>query len=142
MSDPVTAEVMPPPPPQATAGVEDKVLPAVVYALYLVGVATGITVVLGLILAYVSRDGAGPKMRTHYDFLIRTFWMGIAWALIGGGLVGVGAVFAIILIGIPVLILGGLILALLGVWFVVRAVMGLIYLSRDEAYPRPDTWLV
>jgi uncharacterized membrane protein len=141
MSDPVIAEPAPASPPPSAA-TEDKVLPAVIYALYLVGLATGITVLLGLILAYVSKDSAGPNMRTHYDFQIRTFWMGIAWALIGGGLVGVGAVFSIILIGIPVLLLGGLILALLCAWFAVRSILGLVYLSRGEAYPRPETWLL
>lgn len=141
MSDPVTAEPLASPPGSPAAASEDKVLPAVIYALYLVGLATGVTILLGLILAYVSKDSAGPRMRTHYDFLIRTFWMGIAWALIGGGLVGAGAIFAIILIGIPVFMLGMLILGLLGVWFVVRCILGLVYLARDEAYPRPDTWL-
>ncbi|WP_374572842.1 DUF4870 family protein [Phenylobacterium sp.] len=136
MSDPVTVE------PAATAASEDKVLPAVTYALYLVGLANGLTVILGLILAYVSKDNAGPKMRTHYEFLIRTFWMGLAWCLIGGLLVGVGAILSIILIGIPPFLLGVMILSLLGVWFVVRCIIGLIYLARDEAHPRPYTWLV
>ena len=136
MSDPVTVE------PTVAAANEDKVLPAVIYALYLVAVCNGLTAVLGLILAYVSKDQAGPKMRTHYDFLIRTFWMGLAWCLIGALLTGVGAVLAIVLIGIPPLFMGLTILSLVGVWFIVRSVMGLIYLARDEAHPRPETWLI
>lgn len=140
MSDPAPAETTTAAP--AAAGSEDKVLPAVIYALYLVGVANGLTVILGLILAYVSKDAAGPRMRTHYDFLIRTFWMGLGWCLIGAMLTGVGAVFSIILIGIPPFLLGLLILSLVGVWFVVRSIIGLIYLARDEAHPRPLTWLI
>ncbi|MFN3523517.1 MAG: DUF4870 family protein [Phenylobacterium sp.] len=136
MSDPVAAD----PAPQTAS--EDKILPAVVYALYLVGVSNGLTVVLGLILAYVSKDGAGPKMRTHYDFLIRTFWMGLAWCVIGGLLVAVGIPLSFVLVGIPPLLLGGLILSLVGVWFIVRCVIGVIYLARDEAHPRPETWLI
>lgn len=138
MSDPVTAEPVAPTP----AAAEDKVLPAVVYALYLVGLANGLTIILGLILAYVSKDAAGPKMRTHYDFLIRTFWIGIAWMLIGSVLVAGGALLAVVLIGIPPLILGIMILSLLCVWFVVRCIVGLVYLSRDEAHPRPETWFI
>jgi len=136
MSDPVTTQSAP------QAATEDKVLPAVVYALYLVGLANGLTVILGLILAYVSKDGAGPKMRTHYDFLIRTFWMGIAWCLIGGLLTGVGAILSVILIGIPPMLLGIAILSLAGVWFIARCIIGLVYRSRDEAHPRPATWFI
>lgn len=141
MSD--QAQVQPQAPiPPAPAGVEDKVLPAVVYALYLVGFATGVTVILGLILAYVSKDSAGPTNRSHYDFQIRTFWIGIAWAVIGSLLLVIGIPLSFVLIGIPFAALGGLILCLLGVWFAVRCVVGLVHLSRGEAYPRPETWLV
>lgn len=136
MSDPVTTQSA----PQSAA--EDKVLPAVVYALYLVGLANGLTVILGLILAYVSKDAAGPKMRTHYDFLIRTFWMGIAWAIIGAVLFAVGLPLSFVIIGLPILWLGMAILALVGVWFIARCIIGLVYLSRDEAHPRPETWFI
>jgi len=34
-----------------------------------------------------------------------------------------------------------LILALVGVWFAIRCIVGVIYLARDEAYPRPYTWM-
>mgnify|MGYP001029476372 FL=1 len=129
------------PAPSAVPLAEDKVLPAVIYALYLVGVANGLTVLLGLILAYVSKDTAGPVMRSHYDFLIRTFWMGLGWCVLGGLMVGFGAILSIILIGIPPFLAGLLILSLVGVWFIVRCVLGLVYLSRGEAYPRPRTWL-
>ena len=141
MSD--QAQVQPQAPiPPAPAAVEDKVLPAVVYALYLVGFATGVTVILGLILAYVSKDSAGPVNRSHYDFQIRTFWIGIAWAVIGALLLTIGIPLSLVLIGIPFAAMGGLILCLLGVWFAVRCIVGLVHLSRGEAYPRPETWLV
>lgn len=136
MSDPVITETAP------QTATEDKVLPAVVYALYLIGLANGLTVILGLILAYVSKDGAGPKMRTHYDFQIRTFWMGIGWAIIGAVLFAVGVPLSFVIIGLPLLWLGMAILALVGVWFIARCIIGLVYLSRDEAYPRPATWFI
>lgn len=120
---------------------EDRTMPAVVYGLYFLAFATGITAIIGLIIAYAQRDGAGAKMRTHYTFLIRTFWMSIAWWIIGGALVLFGGVFSIILVGLPFLMLGGLILALVGVWWAIRCIVGVIYLARDEAYPRPYVWL-
>jgi uncharacterized membrane protein len=124
------------------APTEDRTMPAVSYALYLVGLTNGLTILIGLIIAYANRDRASPKMQTHYTFLIRTFWLSIAWFLIGGATAAVGVVFSIILVGIPFVILGGLICSVVGIWFAVRSVVGVIYLARDEAYPRPDTWLV
>lgn len=120
---------------------EDRTMPAVAYALYFLGFATVVTAFVGLIIAYAQRDGAGAKMRTHYTLLIRTFWMSIAWWLIGGSLVVFGGIFSIILVGLPFLFLGGLILALVGVWWAIRCIVGVIYLARDEPYPRPYTWL-
>lgn len=122
---------------------EDRVMPAVVYALYLLGFASGgVTTFIGLIVAYANRGGAGPKMESHYVFLIRTFWLLIAWAIIGGALLGGGILFSIILIGIPFALVGGFILSVLLIWFAIRCAMGLIYLGRGEGYPRPRNWLI
>ena len=123
-------------------GSEDRTLPAVVYALYLLGFATLVTPFIGLVIANAQLGTAGPRMATHYTFLIRTFWISIAWWLIGGALVIWGIPLSIILVGIPLLILGGLILAAVGVWWAVRCILGVIYVAREEAYPRPWTWLV
>lgn len=121
---------------------EDRVLPAVVYALYLLSLPSAwVAVLIGLVLAYANRDTAGPRMATHYQFLIQTFWKSIWWAVIGLVLVIVGGIFSVLLIGIPVLIAGGLILAGVHIWFYVRVAVGLIYLVQDEPYPRPDAWL-
>ncbi len=122
--------------------VEDRTLPAVVYALYLVGLANGLTVLLGLVLAIANRGGASPRMRTHYTFLIRTCWLWLAWMVIGGALILWGALFSIILIGLPFLGLGWAIVGLAHVWFAVRAILGVIYLARDQAYPRPYSWFL
>lgn len=120
---------------------EDKVLPIVVYALYLLGFSNGLTFLVGLIVAYVNRDAAGPINASHYTFAIRTFWLSIGWFLIGGALFLIGLVLAVLLIGIPVMIVGGAIMGAVGVWFAVRTILGLIHLLRGEAYPRPQAWL-
>lgn len=121
---------------------EDRVLPAVVYALYLLSVpSVWAAVVVGLIVAYASRDSAGTRMRSHYEFLIQTFWKSIWWAVIGVVLCIVGGIFSVVLIGIPFLIAGILILAVVHLWFYIRCFLGIYYLARDEPYPRPDAWL-
>jgi uncharacterized membrane protein len=120
---------------------EDHTLPTVVYALYLLGLVNGLTVLIGLIIAYANRDRAGPVMESHYTFQIRTFWIAIAWWIIAAILFLWGIPLSFILIGVPLLVAGGLILAMTHVWFALRCILGLIYVSRGEAYPRPRTWL-
>lgn len=122
---------------------EDKTMPMVAYVLYLLGFASGgLTLFIGLIIAYANRGAAGPRMETHYTFMIRTFWLSIAWAIIGGLLVLFGAPLMLVLVGIPVFLLGLFICGAVGIWFAVRCVVGLMYLSRGEAYPRPMNWLI
>jgi uncharacterized membrane protein len=116
---------------------EDRTMPAVCYALYLLAFATGITAVIGLIIAYAQQGSAGPVMRTHYTFLIRTFWIGLIAMIAAGVAFGVGAILSVILIGIPIMALAGLVCAVAGIWYGVRCIVGLVYLSRGDAYPRP-----
>ena len=37
------------------------------------GLVNGLTVLIGLLIAYSNRDRAGPVMESHYTFQIRTF---------------------------------------------------------------------
>jgi uncharacterized membrane protein len=141
------------PSPETTARrtTDDQVLPAITYALYLLGLATGgLTSVVGLIIAYAQRDRGGAMSRSHYEFLIRTFWLSIVLtvllAVIGAVLVLVGLPLSLVLVGIPILAAGWaswvVLLPLVVVWYAVRCVVGVIFLARNEAYPRPRTWLV
>ena len=121
---------------------EDKTLPVVAYVLYLLGHATLLPVFIALVIAYANRGRAGPVGANHYTFLIRTFWISIGWYIIGGLLIAVGVPLTLVLIGIPIVGLGGTIMAAVWLWAVVRCVLGLIHLTRDEPYPRPMTWLI
>jgi len=119
------------------AASEDKTMPAVCYALYLLAFATGITAIIGVVIAYAQRPTAGPAMQSHYTFLIRTFWITLALMVAGGVLFGVGAILSIILIGFPIMGVAWLVMGGAGILYGVRAVVGLVFLSRGEAYPRP-----
>jgi uncharacterized membrane protein len=90
-----------------------------------------------VIIAYAQRPTAGAVMESHYTFMIRTFWMTLVAMLAGGVVCGVGALLTVILIGFPIMAVGGLILAAAGIWFGVRVILGLVFASRGEAYPRP-----
>jgi uncharacterized membrane protein len=130
-------------PPRATDLSEDRLLPIVVYGLYILGIASfGGSILIGLIVAYANLADAGPRNFSHYRFAIRSFWLSIAWFLIGGSLVLFGGPLSLVLIGLPFLGLGLFIWWAISIWFTVRAVVGLIYVAKGEAYPRPKTWLI
>jgi hypothetical protein len=49
------------------------------YGLLFCGLPTlGTSALLGLVIAYAQRDGAGPLIGSHYRYQIRLFWIGIA----------------------------------------------------------------
>ncbi|HTK34832.1 MAG TPA: hypothetical protein VL358_06025 [Caulobacteraceae bacterium] len=116
---------------------DDLIAPIVGYVLDLLGLG-----LFGLILAYVKKGGAGEIARSHYVFQIRTLWIGLAWAGLGGVVFLIGVVLAIVLIGFAFIPVAHGIWALAGIWFIVRCVVGLIYALRGQPYPRPRAWLI
>jgi len=128
--------------PATPRSAEDKLMPGLVYVLYLLGFANGLTFLVGLIVAYMNRAAAGPVNESHFTYAIRSFWLAIGWFLIGGIVFLLGVPLSLILIGVPMVLIGGLIMAAVGLWFAVRCIVGLVYLSRGEAHPRPRTWLI
>jgi uncharacterized membrane protein len=121
---------------------EDRTLPAIAYALYLLAFATGFTAIIGVIVAYANQASAGPQTRSHYTFLIRTFWIGLLWMILAGMVLGIGIPLSFILIGIPLLILAKIMFALGAVWYGLRCIVGVIYLAQGEPYPRPYAALI
>lgn len=55
----------------------------VMYALYAVSLFTGLPMVIGVILAYVTRGGSHSLYRTHLTYGIRAFWWSVLGFLIG-----------------------------------------------------------
>lgn len=125
----------------AAAGSEDRTLPAIVYALFLIGLTHGLTTIIGLIICYVARDTAGPRMRDHYTWLIRTFWITLLAGVAGCLLLAVGVPLSFILIGVPLVVAGGVILGAAWIYCAVRAIIGVVFLARDEPLPRPNAYL-
>ena len=98
----------------------------IAYILYLASIVFGVTGLIGLIMAYVNKGDSPDWVQTHYRFQIRTFWIGFLIAVIGG-------ITSAIFIGF--LILLGLL-----IWYVMRCVKGMKYLSKNEPIPKPATW--
>ena len=121
------------PRPVATPTVthDERQLAFVVYILYLahfVPVVGWVASIVGLVLAYVERDRSPDWLKSHFAFQIRTFWIGLLYAVISIAL-------CIVLIGIPMLLATW-------IWFIVRCALGLSRLLRNEAYPTPQSWTI
>src|SRR3546814_14895292 len=68
--------------------------PTIVALLYLASFLTGITALIGLVLAYVwKNEPHEPWEPSHYSFHIRSFWYGLLGAIICG-------ILTLILIGL------------------------------------------
>lgn len=107
--------------------VSDYGLAMVVYILYLAGFITGVSAVVGLIIAWVQIERADPVSRTHFQFQIRTFWIGLAYIVVGAITLHVG--------------IGALILLWWVIWTAMRCVKGLLALNAGEPIADPESFL-
>jgi uncharacterized membrane protein len=107
--------------------VSDNVLAVAVYLLYCVGYFTGISALIGVIIAHVKVDDTDPVLRSHYQFQIRTFWIGLLYLAIGIPL-------CLVLIGFPVLVWWL-------VWSMMRIIKGMISINESKSIANPRSWL-
>jgi uncharacterized membrane protein len=140
MTDPLYSEPLPLRSPLEEV-LNDKTYVVSIYILYLLGFFTGaVTTVIGLIMAYTLKGGAGQRAYSHYIFAIRTFWLTLLWSMIGGLVLGVGCILSMILIGVPIVIVAGIGFCILPIWFAVRCVIGLIAAIDDRPYRPLRAW--
>ncbi len=121
---------------------EDRAMPAVVYALYSLGLFHGLTLIIGLIMAYVLRGSSGPANASHYTYQIRTFWTALVAGLVGCALVGVGFPLSFILVGIPILWAGAAVCFLAWLWAMIRCIVGVVRLAEGRPIAQPYGWTV
>jgi len=98
-----------------------------IYILYLVGIVLGITALVGLIMAYVNKNDSDSIANSHYQFQIRTFWIGLLFLFIGG----LSSIFLI----------GWLVILFWIVWVAVRSVKGMKLVDEGKAHPNPKSWM-
>ncbi|MHA6317874.1 DUF4870 family protein [Altererythrobacter sp. CAU 1778] len=115
--------------PPANSGGFEANQPTIVTLLYLAGVITGITAIVGVVLAYIWKSNPHAEWETsHYDYLIRTFWIGLIGSI-------VGAVLTVVLIGV-------LILVAVAVQVLIRTIFSLIAAQKRAPMPNPDSWTI
>ena len=88
----------------------------------------------------INRKKSDGLIATHCRVQIRTFWIYVLYMVVSSLVVGV-LVPHQALASQAYMIAGQLAWLPVVVWFVVRCVKGLRYLSRQEPYPNPGTWL-
>src|SRR5262249_56540757 len=105
----------------------DSNLAVIVYVLYCVGYFTGISALIGVLIAHLKVDDADPVPRSHYQFQIRTFWIGLLY-------LATGTLLSIILIGIPILIWWY-------AWSLIRITKGIVRINGYRPIANPASWL-
>lgn len=116
---------------------EGKVPAFIVYALYIAGVfSANLISPIGVIVAYVCRDGASPWVRSHLDQQVRMFWV-VFWWMILPLVIGLTLIFVVPIIGIAAAIPLGIIWAVAAVvstiWFAIKSVLGVLQLINGRA---------
>jgi len=100
----------------------------IIYILYLVGIVMPILTVIGLVMAYVNRESTDDWLESHFQFQIRTFWIGLMFSMISGLL--------------TFIFIGYFFLLVTALWFIIRCVKGLKYLDQQQAHPNAVTWMI
>ncbi len=100
----------------------------IAYVLFCAAFITGITGVAGVILCHIKIGETGNEfLRSHYRWLIRTFWFSVLWWLVS----------AVLVASVLLSILGGIGFAATCVWHIYRLVRGLINFAERRPLPLP-----
>ena len=96
-----------------------KRLATICYALYAASCLVGLTAIAAIIVNYLKRDDvAGTWVASHFEWQIKTFWYGLAGAIVSWLLM-------FVLIGFPLLLA-------VGVWVIYRIVKGWLALADGK----------
>ncbi|MCJ2182085.1 hypothetical protein MTR62_05120 [Novosphingobium sp. 1949] len=103
--------------------------PTIICLLYFASFITGVTAIIGVVLAFVWRGEANADWElSHYQYLINTFWIGLVGSILG-------AMLIVVLVGV-------LILPAVWVLVIVRTVLSLLNAQKHQAMSNPGSWLI
>lgn len=91
----------------------------ITYAMYALGLFTGLFTVVGVIMAYAKRgEFTNTIYRDHMQYLIRTFWISL-----------IGIILGILLM---IILIGWIVIIAVTIWYIYRIVMGAIRLNDGQ----------
>ena len=107
--------------------VNNNSLALIVYILYFIAYFTGLTAIVGVIIAHVQVGSGDAMLDSHYRFQIRTFWIGVLYLVVGTVLIFV--------------LVGFLFYAWWFIWSLIRNIKGVLLLNENRPVPNPTSWL-
>jgi len=117
-------------PPSQTPGISTNPDEAgnanLIYILYLLVFAGGITGIIGVVMAYLAKDTEKDWLRSHYINQINIFWKGLLYMV-------VSVILCVVLIGFILIFISTL-------WYIVRTVKGMQAVTRSEPVADPGRW--
>ena len=120
--------------PVFRAGGDGRMAALIAWVLFILSIpSANILVLVGLVVSYAGRSSATGLALEHLNAQIRLFWSVFWWTIACWIAIAISALASIILIGIPFLLLFGLLWFLICVWFTVKSIFGLINLMGDRA---------
>ncbi|MGJ8525352.1 hypothetical protein LMG33818_001080 [Halomonadaceae bacterium LMG 33818] len=99
----------------------------IIYVLYLIGLAVGISSVVGCAMAYIYRGNSAPYLEEHLRFQRRTFWISL--------------LYGIIVAVLSIIVIGYVLIPFLYLWIIVRCIRGWKALDRRESPSKLASWL-
>jgi uncharacterized membrane protein len=121
----MSTDVTPPPPPEPM--VSNRQLALIVYILYFASYVVGITALIGVIIAHIEVGRADPLLHSHFQFQIRTFWIGLLY-------LAIGIILCVVVVGVFVLLWWL-------IWTLVRCIKGVLALNEGKPVERPTSWM-
>jgi len=98
-----------------------------IYILNLISFVLPILMIVSVVFAYIFENDTKDYLKSHYHYLVRSFWIGLLYFSIAG----LSLLIVIGVVLIPVCML----------WWLIRMAKGLKALLRNEPIPNPNTWL-
>lgn len=112
---------------------EGKVGALIAWGLFILSIpSANLLVLVGLVVAYVTRGTAVGVARQHVEAQIALFWSVFWWTIAAWVGVFVSIPLMALGIGFVTIFVFGLALLVLSIWFTVKSVIGLLNLLNDK----------
>lgn len=99
----------------------------VMYILNFLTIIFPICSIVAVVFAYIFRDEAKGYLHSHFQYIIRGFWISLLYSAIA-------AILCLIVIG-------AVLIVLVAIWWIIRNAIGFKRALHNEAIKNPTTWV-